>query len=197
MTKGEDGVYSGVLTLSKGTPFDIRILKSSVSGTSGGNNVWSAVRYDSVLNSDSAHDFGEFIDNLVPNGDFESAEAQWTPASAIVERSNAHGGSKVLAIGGDTAVASSDVFTIPPNQTLKCSYYVRSVSAQKLTSVKVKDVDTQAIMIAIPQRITEFGIWVPATGTFKSGDRPVRAQVICQTFDKSIFAFDDIAIVST
>lgn len=76
MTKGEDGVYSGVLTLPKGTPFDIKILKSSVSGTSGENNVWSAVRYASVLNSDSAHDFGEFTDNLVPNGDFEEGDVK-------------------------------------------------------------------------------------------------------------------------
>lgn len=68
MTKGEDGLYTGVLTLPKGTRFDLKILKSTVEGTSGGSNVWSAVRYASVLNSDSSHDFGEFVDNLIPNG---------------------------------------------------------------------------------------------------------------------------------
>jgi hypothetical protein len=85
MTKGENGMYTGVLTLPKGTKFDLKILKSTVDGTSGGNNVWSAVRYTSVLNSDSRHDFGEFADNLVPNGDFEEETAKWTPSSCIVE----------------------------------------------------------------------------------------------------------------
>lgn len=75
MTKGEDGVYTGVLTLPKGTRFDLKILKSTVDGTSGGNNVRSAVHYKSVLNSDASYDFGEFIDNLIPNGNFEDADA--------------------------------------------------------------------------------------------------------------------------
>lgn len=75
MAKGEDGVYTGVLTLPKGTRFDLKILKSTVDGTSGGVNVWSEVRYKSVLNSDAAYDFGEFIDNLIPNGSFEDANA--------------------------------------------------------------------------------------------------------------------------
>lgn len=39
MTKGEDGVYTGVLALPKGTRFELKILKSTVDGTSGGNNV--------------------------------------------------------------------------------------------------------------------------------------------------------------
>lgn len=58
MTKGENGLYTGILTLPKGTRFDLKILKSTVDGTSGGNNVWSAVRYKSVLNSSTAYDFG-------------------------------------------------------------------------------------------------------------------------------------------
>lgn len=75
MTKGEDGLYTGVLTLPKGTRFDLKILKSTVDGTSGENNVWSAAHYKSVLNSDASYDFGEFIDNLIPNGNFEDADA--------------------------------------------------------------------------------------------------------------------------
>lgn len=83
MTKGEDGVYTDVLALPKGTRFDLKILKSTVDGTSGGENVWSAVRYKSVLNSDGRHDFGEFTDNLVPNGDFEEGAVKWTPATGV------------------------------------------------------------------------------------------------------------------
>lgn len=74
MTKGEDGVYTGVLALPKGTRFELRILKSTVDGRSGENNVWSAAHYKSVLNSDASYDFGEFTDNPIPDGDFEDAE---------------------------------------------------------------------------------------------------------------------------
>lgn len=71
MVEGDDGVYTGELSLPKGTKFDIKILKSTVSTTSGGDNAWSAVRYASTLSTSASHDFGEFTDNLIPNGNFE------------------------------------------------------------------------------------------------------------------------------
>jgi hypothetical protein len=71
MVKGADDVYIGELSLPKGTKFDVKILKSTVSTTSGGNNTWSAVRYVSALNISASHDFGEFTSNLIPNGDFD------------------------------------------------------------------------------------------------------------------------------
>lgn len=66
MVKGDDDVYVGELSLPRGTKFDIKILKSTVSTTSGGGNTWSAVRYASTLNKSTLHDFGEFTDNLIP-----------------------------------------------------------------------------------------------------------------------------------
>lgn len=66
MVKGDNDVYVGELSLPSGTEFDIKILKSTVSTTSGGDNTWSAVRYASTLNKSTSHDFGEFIDNLTP-----------------------------------------------------------------------------------------------------------------------------------
>lgn len=68
MVKGDDDVYVGELSLPRGTKFDIKILKSTVSTTSGGDNTWSAVRYASTLNMSASYDFGEFTDNPVPNG---------------------------------------------------------------------------------------------------------------------------------
>lgn len=194
MTKGEDGVYTGVLTMPKGTRFDLKILKSTVEGTSGGSNVWSAVRYASVLNSDSSHDFGEFTDNLVPNGDFEGVEAQWTPADSIVARDNAHGGGHVPAVYNRPVY--SDTFVIPPNQNLRCSYYVRSSEVGKHVSLEVKDVDTQAVLFEKHQNTKSGFNWVPVSGEFKTGGSPVRARVVCTSYDVTTFAFDDIAIVS-
>lgn len=191
MTKGEDGVYSGVLTLPKSTPFDIKILKSSVSGTSGGNNVWSAVRYASVLNSDSAHDFGEFTDNLVPNGDFEEGDVKWTPAGKIHQNSAAHGGRYVAMV--DSIGLSSSQFTIPPNQPLTYSCYILPWTFSKPTSVIVKDVDTHAILFETTVEAGTTGKWIPVSGAFKSGGSPVKAQVVCTAGDT---LFDDIAIVS-
>ena len=66
MVEGADGVYTGELSLPKGTKFDIKILKPTVSTTSGGDNTWSAVRYASTLNTSTSYDFGEFTDNLIP-----------------------------------------------------------------------------------------------------------------------------------
>lgn len=67
MVKGDDGVYTGELSLPRGTEFDVKILKSTVSTTSGGDNTWSAIRYVSTLNKSASYDFGEFTDNLIPS----------------------------------------------------------------------------------------------------------------------------------
>lgn len=58
MVKGANDVYTGELSLPKDTKFDIKILKSTVSTTSGGNNTWHAVKYSSTLNKSASHDFG-------------------------------------------------------------------------------------------------------------------------------------------
>lgn len=83
MVKGANDVYTGELSLPEGTEFDIKILKSTVSTTSGGNNTWHAVKYSSTLNKSASHDFGEFTDNLIPNGNFDEGPKKWTPANAI------------------------------------------------------------------------------------------------------------------
>lgn len=80
MVKGDDDVYVGELSLPRGTKFDIKILKSTVSATSGGDNAWSAVRYASTLNMSTSHDFGEFTDNLIPNGNFDEGKVKMDTA---------------------------------------------------------------------------------------------------------------------
>lgn len=190
MVKGEDGLYTGVLTLPKGTRFDMKILKNPTVG----RLIWSATRYASVLNSDGSYGFGEFTDNLVPNGDFEGVEAQWTPADSVVARDNAHGGGHVLAVSNRPVY--SDTFVIPPNQNLRCSYYVRSSREEKRVSLEVKDVDTQAVLFEKHQKLDAGFDWTPASGEFKTGGSPVRARVVCTSHEGTVFAFDDIAIVS-
>jgi hypothetical protein len=76
MVKGANDVYTGELLLTRDTKFDIKILKSTVSTTSGGDNTWSAVRYASTLNKSASHDFGEFTDNLIPNGNFDEGKVK-------------------------------------------------------------------------------------------------------------------------
>lgn len=76
MVKDANDVYTGELSLPKGTKFDIKILKSTVSTTSDGDNTWSAVRYESTLNTSTSHDFGEFTDNLIPNGNFDEGQVK-------------------------------------------------------------------------------------------------------------------------
>lgn len=71
----DNDVWTGNLTLPKGTKFEIQVAKSTVSGTSGGVNKWSATRYKSVLDMPASYDFGEFTTNLIPNGNFDEGQA--------------------------------------------------------------------------------------------------------------------------
>lgn len=112
MVKGENDVYTGELSLPKGTKFDIKILKSTVSTTSGGDNTW--VRYANTLNTSASHDFGEFTDNLIPNG----RQVKWTPAECIkLDAVSALYGKNNLQVGGSEYPHSctSDMFVLPPN----------------------------------------------------------------------------------
>lgn len=191
MTKGGNGVYTGVLTLPKGTKFDLKILKSTVNGTSGGDNVWSAVRYASVLNSDSLHDFGEFSDNLVPNGSFEEGAVKWTPSGCIVERDYAISSSHCLALADRYFKASSDTFVIPPNQTLKYTTSFRTWAINDVVaSIKIEDVNTHSILFDASVAPKAAEKWIPVAKWFKSGDAPVTARFILAS--KGGFVFDDM-----
>ncbi len=64
------GANDGELSLPKGTKFDIKILKSTFSSTSGGENTWYAAKYASTLNTSTSHDFGEFADDFI-NGNLD------------------------------------------------------------------------------------------------------------------------------
>lgn len=193
MTKGEDGLYTGVLTLPKGTRFDLKILRNPTAG----QLIWSATRYASVLNSDGAYDFGEFTDNLVPNGDFEEGAVKWTPSESIVERAYAHEGGHCLAVGDQFAdSASSDTFVIPPNQGLRYSTYIRTWTAGRLARVVIKDVGTQSVLFESLLKPQSANQWIAISGTFKSGNSPVMAQVVCTSVDKVAFVFDSMSIVS-
>lgn len=197
MTKGEDGLYTGVLTLPKGTRFDIKILKSTVSTTSGGNNVWSASRYSSVLNTSASHDFGEFTDNLIPNGNFEGGEARWVPSDCIIEREYAHEGGHFLAVGDQYSNSvTSDTFVIPPNQDLRYSTYIQTWTANRLAKVMIKDVDTHSVLFEAPIRPQSTNQWIAFSGTFKTGGSPVTAQVVCTSVDKVCFIFDAMSLIS-
>lgn len=190
IAKGEDGLYTGVLTLPKGTRFDLKILKNPTVG----QLIWSATRYASVLNSDYAYDFGEFTNNLVPNGNFEEGAVKWTPATGI-QPWGAHGGDHALVVGGKNYpnVATSDTFIIPPNQVLACSFYFLSYVSQTGSRVIVRNVDTQSILFEYASMAGATGHWAPFSGKFKSVDSPVRAQVVCEALDGQ---FDDISLVS-
>lgn len=193
MTKGEDGLYTGILTLPKGTRFDLKILKNPTVG----QLIWSATRYAGVMNSDGAYDFREFTDNLVPNGNFEGGEARWVPSDCIVERAYAHEGGHLLAVGDQFSNSvTSDTFVIPPNQNLRYSTYIRTWTGNRLANVTIKDVDTQSVLFEAPIRPQSANQWIAFSGTFKTGGSPVTAQVVCTSVDKVAFVFDSMSLVS-
>lgn len=193
MTKGEDGLYTGILTLPKGTRFDLKILKNPTVG----QLIWSATRYASVLNSDGAYDFGEFVDNLVPNGNFEEGAVKWTPATGVVDW-GAHGGDRALVVGGEDYpnVVASDNFIIPPNQNLKISLYALPWSDAGFV-MEVRDVATQSALFKETLKTQLHGSWNSLARAFKTGSSTVNAQLVITSVEKHVgIAFDDIAIVS-
>ena len=160
----------------RGTKFDIKILKSTVSTTSGGDNTWSAIRYASTLNTSTSHDFGEFTDNLIPNGNLDEGKVKWTPVEAFHPDSAPY----VLRVGGNSKVTScsSDIFTIPPGQTLRLSGYLLTRHPPVRGGVVMK--------VVTPQQQILFECDVEGGGdgkprqfskTFKSMDVPMECQI--------------------
>ena len=204
MVKGDDDVYTGELSLPKGTQFDIKILKSTVSTTSGGDNKWSAVRYRSTLNLSASHDFGEFTDNLIPNGDFEEGRVKWTPTECIeVNDPSAVSGKNVLTVGGWQPVScASDVFVIPPNQTLRLTGYIRTWRDGPTGVVTMKVVTPQQqTLFELSSSGFNTGGWLQFSRTFKTADVPTKCQIVLSnetTGDdwQSRAYFDSLSLVS-
>lgn len=175
MVKGDGDIYTGKLSLPRGTEFDIKILKSTVSTTSGGNNTWSAVRYASTLNKSTSHDFGEFTGNLAPSTSIK--DGKWTPVECMSDPT-AFGGKDVLAVGGNhPASCTSDVFVLPPNQTLMLTGYIRT------TTNSVEGIVTMRVVT--PQQQTLFELseksldgWSQFSRTFKTDNVQRECQIV-------------------
>lgn len=199
MVKGANNVYTGELSLPEGTEFDIKILKSTVSTTSGGKNTWSAVRYASTLNKSASYDFGEFTDNLIPNGNFDEGSYKWTPANAITNSTPYESPFWSLYLGSNTGISScsSDVFTIPPGQTLSFSGYTlfRDESAGSVVvTVKIVAPQQQTLFEFKPEASSKYHQF---SKTFKSLDVPVDCQITLSNTDSTRFArFDSLSLVS-
>lgn len=199
MVKGDDDVYTGELSLPEGTKFDVKILKSTVSTTSGGNNTWSAIKYASTLNMSASYDFGEFTDNLIPNGNFDEGPKKWTPANAITNDTPYESPFWSLHLGSNTGISScsSDVFTIPPGQTLSLSGYaiIPDASADSVVvTVKVVAPQQQTLFEFKPEASSKYHQF---SKTFKSLDVPVDCQItISDTDSHRLAKFDSLSLVS-
>lgn len=204
MVKGENDVWSGVLSLPKGTKFDIKILKSTVSTTSGGDNKWSAVRYASTLNLSASYDFGEFTDNLIPNGNFDEGQVKWTPTKCIKLGDSApFDGKNVLTVGGDAYPTScaSDVFVLPPNQTLRLTGYIKTFKAgiDGIATMKVVT-PQQQVLFELSEHSDPYS-WAQFSRTFKTADEPRECQIVLSNINtgsdaKNRVVFDALSLVS-
>ena len=204
MVKGENDVWTGKLSLPKDTKFDIKILKSTVSATSGGNNTWSAVRYANTLNLSASHDFGEFTDNLIPNGNFDEGQVKWTPAECILTNvPSALSGEGVLAVGGDNPHScTSDVFTIPPNQKLRLTGYIRNLMDGRIGVVTMKVVaPQQKTLFELSNDGSETNGLHQFSRTFKTGAVQTECQIVISSdsigndWQYRVY-FDSLSIVS-
>lgn len=198
MVQGDNGVWTGKLSLPKGTSFNIKIMKSTVSTTSGGNNTWSAVRYASTLNQSASHDFGEFTDNLIPNGNFDEGMVKWTPASAITKNSSANSSPNVVTLQKSESV-TSDVFSIPPNQRLLLTGYCRGWSIGQSGTVLIQVVSPQQeALLESKLVIDENTGWRPFSKTFTVGGTPLECSVkLINNGANSALLFDSLSLFSS
>lgn len=205
MVKGANDVYTGELSLPKGTKFDIKILKSTVSTTSGGGNTWSAVRYESTLNTSTSHDFGEFTDNLIPNGNFEEGQVKWAPAKCVKLNDSApFDGKNVLSVGGDMYPTSctSDVFVLPPNQTLRLTGYIKTFTEGIDGIVTMKVVTPQQQVLFELSEHGEQRVWSQFSRTFETANVPMECRIVLTnmhtggTGATSRVVFDSLSLVS-
>lgn len=205
MVKDANDVYTGELSLPKGTKFDIKILKSTVSTTSGGDNTWSAVRYASTLNMSASHDFGEFTDNLIPNGNFDEGQVKWTPAECVkLNDSVPFDGKNVLNVGGDIYPTSctSDVFVLPPNQTLRLTGYIKTFSKGIDGIVTMKVVTPQQqVLFELSEHSDQFYSWSQFSRTFETADVPMECRIVLTNMHTgggvaNRVGFDSLSLVS-
>jgi hypothetical protein len=201
MTKGDDGVWTGELSLPKGTKFDIKILRSTVSGTSGGDNAWSAVRYASTLNMSASHNFGEFTDNLIPNGNFEEGDVKRAPPNSIINMDYAESKPYLLVVSN--ATCTSDVFDIPANQQLRFSGQIRAYEDNIGTiDATVESVEPQRrTLLKFSPATSGLNIWDQFSESFESGSIPTKCRIVIKAIPAtgvSFFrrSFDTLSIVS-
>lgn len=198
MVKGDGDIYTGELSLPKGTKFDIKILKSTVSTTSGGDNAWSAIRYASSLNTSASHDFGEFTDNLIPNGNFDEGKVKWTPNDAITANSAANSKPNVVTLTPSLLSVTSDVFAIPPNQTLRLTGYCRGGSVGQSGTVLIQVVSPQQEALSESKWvINQHTGWIPFSDAFAVGGTPLECSVkLVNNNPGSTLLFDSLTLVS-
>lgn len=204
MVEGDDGVWIGKLSLPKGTKFDIKILKSTISATSGGDNTWSAVRYASTLNKSASYDFGGFSDNLIPNGNFDEGQVKWTPAECVKLNDSApFDGKNVLNVGGDIYPTSctSDVFVLPPNQTLRLTGYIKTFTEGIDGIVTMKVVTPQQqVLFELSEHGNLHG-WSQFSRTFETADVPMECRIVLTNMHTGSgvanrVGFDSLSLVS-
>lgn len=142
----------------------------------------------------ASHDFGEFTDNLVPNGDFDEGQVKWTPTSSIINRDYAESTPYLMLMK-----CVSDVFTVPANQHLAFSGYARNADTVAVGTATI------AVESVEPHQQTLFEIdlrggtdaWAPFSGSFNSGDVPTKCRVVATAVGTgSRKCFDSLSLVS-
>lgn len=194
MTKGEDGLYTGVLTLPKGTRFDLKILKNPTVG----QLIWSATRYASVLNSDGAYDFGEFTDNLIPNGNFDEGLAKWTVnGNCLANNIFFQTPPNSLLISDSSSYVTSDSFVLPANQVMRLTGYVyNNVDSTATGDVVLEVVDGDGVISQFTQKVNDAARWTQFSKTFTTGDTARNAAVTLRVITGTGIRFDTLSLVS-
>lgn len=121
------------------------------------------------------------LDNLIPNGNFDEGRVKWTPAECVKLNDSApFDGKNVLNVGGDVYPTSctSDVFVLPPNQTLRLTGYIKTFTEGIDGIVTMKVVTPRQQVLFKLNEHSKLHSWPQFSRTFETADMPMECRIV-------------------
>ena len=142
---------------------------------------------------------------LFPNGNFDEGQVKWTPAECVkLNDSVPFDGKNVLNVGGDIYPTSctSDVFVLPPNQTLRLTGYIKTFTEGIDGIVTMKVVTPQQqVLFELSEHSDHLYGWSQFSRTFETADVPMGCRIVLTNMHTgsgvgSCVGFDSLGLVS-
>jgi hypothetical protein len=129
---------------------------------------------------------------------------KWTPAECVKLNDSApFDGKNVLTVGGDIYPTSctSDVFVLPPNQTLRLTGYIKTFTEGIDGIVTMKVVTPQQQVLFELSEHSDLHGWSQFSRTFETADVPMECRIVLTNVHTGAgvgnrVGFDSLSLVS-